>query len=417
MKDDFLEAANVIGNQISADAIWDKNRCNWIGASLEFLNQEWILIERALPADFYSGTSGISFFLAKLYQNTGEKTQRMTAVGAARQALSRLEDISAANNLGFFAGKVGIAYMLLQLGLILQIEEFCDHSLKILQTTTNQPLDSVSGDVIAGAAGAIPVLLAAYKNLSAQDELLAAAINLGDQIIAQAEKFPAGWSWRTTNETNSPNLTGLAHGAAGYAWALLELYRATGFEKFRFAARKGLDYERLWYNPLAKNWADLRTPPTFNSTSGDFVCSTAWCHGAPGIGLVRLRAFEILNEFSCLEEAEIAVLTTENTLRKPEQLAQTNYSLCHGIGGNAELLLMSLNTNLEGRENRKSLLEKIGDYGIDNFLSKNFSWLTGVNGGTTPGLMLGTAGIGYFYLRLWNPQAVGSILLIDPTRV
>jgi lantibiotic modifying enzyme len=41
------------------------------------------------------------------------------------------------------------------------------------------------------------------------------------------------------------------------------------------------------------------------------------------------------------------------------------------------------------------------------------NWPCGTIQGDTPGLMLGRAGIGYFYLRLADPN-VPSVLLIDP---
>ena len=47
---------------------------------------------------------------------------------------------------------------------------------------------------------------------------------------------------------------------------------------------------------------------------------------------------------------------------------------------------------------------KIGCAGIEQFESRRLPWPCGLPGvGETPGLMLGTAGIGYFYLRLANP--------------
>ena len=43
-------------------------------------------------------------------------------------------------------------------------------------------------------------------------------------------------------------------------------------------------------------------------------------------------------------------------------------------------------------------------------------WPCGVmSGGETPNLMLGTAGIGYFYLRLYDAAAVPSVLLLAPS--
>ena len=43
-------------------------------------------------------------------------------------------------------------------------------------------------------------------------------------------------------------------------------------------------------------------------------------------------------------------------------------------------------------------------------------WPYGVtSGGETPNLMLGTAGIGYFYLRLYDAAAIPSVLLLGAT--
>ncbi|MDR3531448.1 MAG: lanthionine synthetase LanC family protein, partial [Rhodopila sp.] len=58
----------------------------------------------------------------------------------------------------------------------------------------------------------------------------------------------------------------------------------------------------------------------------------------------------------------------------------------------------------------------VGDLGIARHGSSS-AWPCGVpGGGETPGLLLGLAGIGYFYLRLHSPSEVPSILLVEPSR-
>jgi len=55
----------------------------------------------------------------------------------------------------------------------------------------------------------------------------------------------------------------------------------------------------------------------------------------------------------------------------------------------------------------------IGDRGIQSVYRHRNPWPCGVvSGGETPNLMLGTAGIGYFYLRLYDSGAVPSVLLV-----
>ena len=62
---------------------------------------------------------------------------------------------------------------------------------------------------------------------------------------------------------------------------------------------------------------------------------TAWCHGAPGIGLARLCSLQHLDDAAIRAEIGTALQTT---------LAQGfggNHSLCHGDLGNLELLLQA----------------------------------------------------------------------------
>ena len=135
--------------------------------------------------------------------------------------------------------------------------------------------------------------------------------------------------------------------------ALLELDRATGDGRFRFAAEMAFLYERRLFNEERSNWPDLRhdlfdqpvdelrravrdgKPPVYEETY-----MTAWCHGAPGIGLARLRAFELTGQDVYRQEAEAALRSTLQAVE--DELSQGgNYSLCHGIGGNCELPLLA----------------------------------------------------------------------------
>ncbi len=88
-----------------------------------------------------------------------------------------------------------------------------------------------------------------------------------------------------------------------------------------------------------------------------------------------------------------------------------NYSLCHGLGGNAELFILA--ADVLGDERYRGIAEMIGDRGIQSVHMMRNPWPCGVlSGGETPNLMLGTAGIGHFYLRLYDSSAVSSVLLV-----
>jgi lantibiotic modifying enzyme len=185
----------------------------------------------------------------------------------------------------------------------------------------------------------------------------------------------------------------------------------TGAERFRTAALAALAYERHLFSPEAGNWPDLRDLPRSGKRrdAGQSVFSTGWCHGAPGIGLARLRSLPHLDDATTRAEIDAALADT---------LAHgfgRDHSLCHGDLGNLELLLQASETlddtgsgppaRLRARasEIAASVLESIEREG----------WRCGnPTGVESPGLMTGLAGIGYGLLRLAEPARIPSVLVL-----
>jgi lantibiotic biosynthesis protein len=180
---------------------------------------------------------------------------------------------------------------------------------------------------------------------------------------------------------------------------------------YRTAALAGFAYERRWLSPQHGNWPDFRTANERNPPGGDPSYGIAWCHGAPGIGLARLRAMEILREGWCRDEAEIAIRTISPYLAVGA-IGTQNYSLCHGIGGNTELPFLA--AGILPDEKLRLMAERVGWYGIEVYRNRREPWPCGVGGaGEAPNLMLGLAGIGYFYLRLYDPVRNTSVLMLE----
>ena len=90
---------------------------------------------------------------------------------------------------------------------------------------------------------------------------------------------------------------------------------------------------------------------------------------------------------------------------------QANYSLCHGLCGNAEVLREGADLLLQ--PGGAGLAGTVAAHGARAFGSQFEAWPCGVPGGSTPGLFLGLAGIGHFYLRLARSE-VPSVLLLRP---
>jgi class II lanthipeptide synthase len=408
----FLDTAASLGRRLARDALWAGDRCNWLGDSMEFVDNAWSVVHRALGPDLYGGTSGIALFLARLHRLTSERLFQIAAEGAAAHALDRIHDIPATGRMAFYAGWTGIAYALAELGDSLDNAAFVDRAFALIDDATRDAAQNPGLDVIGGSAGAIPALISLHRR-HARGGILPLAVRLGEHLLATARRSDAGWSWNTLDGQTERDPTGFSHGAAGIAWALLELYAETGNAAFRDAAERGFAYEQQWFDKEHENWPDFRAiaNPVPGSSTANFA--VAWCHGAPGIGLSRLRGYEILKNDHLKREAEAAIRTTMRTLTDPGYGVQNDFTLCHGRGGNAELLICAAETL--GNETSLASAETLGRQGIDYFHRNNLPWPCGVpGGGETANLMLGLAGIGYFYLRLYDPAGVPSVLIIRP---
>jgi len=87
-----------------------------------------------------------------------------------------------------------------------------------------------------------------------------------------------------------------------------------------------------------------------------------------------------------------------------------NYSFCHSLGGNCEPLFYAY--EMFNQEQYKAMAIMIGKYGSRKYGSHVSNWPCGIYTGQTPGLMLGLAGIGHFYLLLHDPNSTPSIIML-----
>ena len=89
---------------------------------------------------------------------------------------------------------------------------------------------------------------------------------------------------------------------------------------------------------------------------------------------------------------------------------QESYCLCHGIGGNAEALVLA--SSILDDANYLVQANQAGLRGIELYQRAGLNWPCGVNGGgVNPSLLLGLAGIGYFYLRLYDAGRFPTVLI------
>jgi len=404
----FLEAAISLGRRLCRDAVWHDGRCNWLGWAMEPHGGQWIGVYRAMGATVYDGAAGIGLFLARLAQATNDPIIAATAEGALAQALFAAGDLSQAGDYGFYSGLSGVAQSCVSAGEALGREDIVARGGKAMTLAARLTPQPQRLDIINGSAGAIPAFLNSAERFR-REEFVDAARRHGDHLLETAARGEKGWSWNTLGAEGESHLLGFAHGASGIAYALALLGASTGEREYLDAAHEGLRYERAFFREAEGNWPDLRSfvQP---GPSGEQPCMIAWCHGAPGIGMARVMLHRLLpNDPSVLKEAEIAVRTTAATLGQAS-MGTGNFSLCHGDGGNADLLLLA--ADALGRPELRKEAEMAALRAIERYEEQRAPWPCGVpSAGESPNLMLGLAGIGYFLLRLCDSSKYPSVLL------
>jgi lantibiotic biosynthesis protein len=278
----YLAASNDIGRRIAEGVIWHNGRCNWVGAEpleRQIGGYQPPLSYKALGPDLYAGTSGVALFMGELYAATNEAAYRRIAIGSIRQSLGQLDSVPNSARLSLFSGSIGILFAAVRVAGCVEDSALQEQAANLLAELIDTQLTSSEFDLMSGYAGAIATLIVLHAVLG-DARLLDAAVRFGDELIKIADKCDGCYSWQSYSVRNYHNLTGFSHGAAGAAYALLELHEATGTDAYRKAALCAFAYERRHFQASETNWPDFRRDPD-SRRPRRFPCQSFWCHGAP----------------------------------------------------------------------------------------------------------------------------------------
>lgn len=415
--DEFVAAASQIGDWLAQYAIHAGDEACWLGLDMAD-ERGWSVTE--MDTDVYNGLAGVALFLGHLGRVTGEARHMALARQATNALVRGREDWAEyIERVGGFSGLGAMMYALSHLGLLLEDTSLLDAAHSIVAYLPGRIQQDVFFDVIGGSAGCIGSLLA-LDYVSPSAAALNAARACGDHLLANAKPQTTGIGWLTQAAPVRP-LAGFSHGNAGFAWALSELAAATGDARYSDAAMQAIAYERSLYSAEARNWLDVRPinpepnavnaaslanePATEANAPTPDVFRVAWCHGAPGIALGRLRMLQRgFGDAQFVQEIRYAIATT---MAYP---LGRNHSLCHGDLGNLDILRQGA--------------EVLGDEALRNDVVMRASavlaqinkhgWRCATpNAVTTPGLMIGLAGIGMGLLQFAAPGRVPSVLTLD----
>ncbi len=419
LREQILAEARRLGDELLNRAEHDQNGMSWKSMNL---GQDRV-IDWVKGPTIYSGVSGIALFFLELFR----LTQNQEYLDAAVRGMRWTEWFCRENPTDYYAlftGRMGIPFALLRMYHFTKESAYLEKALAIVRTGCDflKAANRVN-DLIGGTSGALLGLLHLHA-ASREGWLLETIDRFIEHLLAAAHAGKSGLYW-DRSPMHISGLCGFSHGAAGFGFVFLELGRYFRNEAFYWLADQAFGYETNYFDKEKKNWLDLRKgiyndedyqkhekaylegDLDFFTRGGDM---NAWCHGAAGLGLSRLRAFELLDNPQYADEARTAVEKTRTTDIELES-PRPGFILCHGSGGNADLFLEAYRTFKD--ESYLSLAETVARRALAYREEKGIyiSGFADAGKEEDTSLFMGSAGIGYFYLRVLSPSAVPSILL------
>lgn len=405
------EIDRIVG-QLLASARHDENGVYWLTDTSPPADEPAPDVDESI----FSGTTGIVLFFVALYQHSRNPAHLRLAERGTRWLVAHAR-AHAPRYISFFSGRPGVVYVCCKLFELTQQATYLQQAQELAEAM-HTPLRTGTGllDLVGGEAGNLFVVAYLYHLTGAERWL--PVLNAGlTRLIDHALVSRQGLKWGYQPHSLDA-LSGLAHGASGIGYVLLELGRYFDSEALLWLADQAFRYEAHYYRKRPGNWLDLRTyresvgnPATLQrraaalSIGGSKVNS--WAYGATGIGLVRLRAIEIIPQARYHQEAQWAVARTLRDLARPGH--QPDYSLSHGLGGQAELLLEA--ARLLPAPALTEQVRHLARCAIET--RQRLGYFPDKHGQpqTSLALLPGVAGIGYFLLRALSPERVEPVLL------
>jgi serine/threonine protein kinase len=344
--------------------------------------------------DLNGGCAGIALTLAGLVAVRGEARHRATLAEAARW-LCHAPRPEGHRCPGLYVGEAGVGTALLRAGQVLGEEGFIDAALERARWVAAQPF--ASPDLYNGTAGRLRFHLWLWE-VTREPEQLHAALAAGRALCdAAGPAGGQGLGWAIPpghGDLSGVVHLGYAHGAAGIADALLDLFEATGESGFLETARG------------AGQWLASQALPALDDGSGRnwLPCEDKaergafWCHGAAGIGLFFLHAArrELMPEARELAGRAARTVSRGTRWAGPVQ--------CHGLAGNIEMLLDLFQATREEHylEEARVLGRLLESFAVEE--GGDLVWFTETPGFYCPGFMVGYAGVAACLLRLAEPE-------------
>lgn len=366
----FSIEAIAIANELLAKSRTNKNGRYWPSCTHQVASD---------VATIYSGNAGIGLFFLELYKQTTNPTYLQSAI----ETTDWLFDYCSTHpstNYSFLKGRMGIAYLAAKLFEVTEEEKYLWQTLSIVQNCSEfLQSPTVKYNYLEGTAGTLLALLHIHKMID-EPLILAKIDEFIGHLLDGIQVTPTGIYW--PNQPKFPQgQCGFAQGSAGISFVFLELGYYFDNETFFWVAEQALIYDTTFYHQCLIDGQEVAQ------------------YSLSSIGISRLRAYDLLKKNVYRKEALSCINESRNLSFNP--FAGQALGVHHGSIGHAELLIDSFSSfcDIANLYNAQQIA-----YGI---IDNKHHYLHSTN---DCGLFSGKAGLGYFYLRLMNPEMVDSPL-------
>ncbi|KIO76744.1 hypothetical protein TH53_13345 [Pedobacter lusitanus] len=369
--------------------------------------------------DIFNGNSGIALFYISLFEFSGDR-EELEKAAAIMDKVLQSEDVLKPRSFGFYTGLTGVAYVCIKLYELGKDEKYLQSASRLMLGFQENIVNlTIKADLLSGYSGSLLVFTLLYHHLGSK-KLLAVVHQLIDRVINEARISEAGLKW-DYNQSKSAfdSLAGFSHGASGIAYALMQVGNYFKNDGLIYLAEEALAYEMQYFHAESGNWLDLRLgkyrlslPDAHRWDLNIFLPEmkkvNSWAHGAGGIGLARLYAYELTGKKMYFKQCQLVL---ERCLKDLKNMDRTDFTLCSGyIGILPFLSKFSAITGVDYKEIITSVTERAKD-----LYEKKKSYNTYIGAGSFDyGLLSGKAGVGYMLLQLLNRKKDSAVYPVLP---
>jgi hypothetical protein len=368
----------------------------------------------------YVGNSGILLYLLELHKITQDDTILNVIKKSADWILNYCREHET-NIYSFYTGRLGSIYVLLRVFEATKDEKYLTSALSLVDGINMMHERSNISDFLNGISGEILACIQCHS-ITGDNKFLKIINDLIKILLDNAFIGKQGLYWdRSFN--NVRGLCGFSHGASGIGFVFLELALYFRNDAFLWIADQAFFYEAAFYNKIKNNWPDFRKGiygeeeyahyktaylnGNLNGLTNSHYMS-AWCHGNIGIGMARIRAVEILKKNKYKLELDNILRASYSNFKRSKN---KSYNLCHGYGGNADLLLEAYKLFGDSKYINSAAEIAMGCIKLKDKMNYHISGMKNVKDGSDHTLLLGNAGIAFFLLKTLYPHKMQSVLM------